>query len=113
MRALHRLPAAPTTFAAALFGAVIGIMPEHASAQMRVEVRPFETVTLSTQQFLTGDKNGKPAMLAGELRIPKPGSERLPAVILIHGSGGVGRNVDGWATEINSLGGAVFITHTF
>ncbi len=51
--------------------------------------------------------------MTGELRIPKPGSERLPAVILIHGSGGIGRNVDAWATEINSLGVAVFILDTF
>ena len=47
--------------------------PSH--AQMRLEMRPVETITLSTQQFLTGDKNGKPAVLAGELRIPKPGTD--------------------------------------
>jgi dienelactone hydrolase len=35
---------------------------------------------------------------------------RLPAVILIHGSGGVGGNVDTWAKEINSLGVAAFRT---
>jgi len=57
--------------------------------------------------------NGAPATVAGELRIPKPGSDRLPAVILIHGSGGVGGSVDAWAKEINSLGIAAFILDTF
>ena len=57
--------------------------------------------------------NGAPVTVTGELRISKPGSDRLPAVILIHGSGGVGRNVDAWATEINSLGVAVFILDAF
>jgi dienelactone hydrolase len=113
MRALHRLPAAPTTFAAALFGAVIAAMPEQAGAQMRVEVRAFETVTLSTQQFLTGDKNGKPAMLAGELRIPKPGTDRLPAVILIHGSGGAGSLHERWVQELTGTGAATFLVDSF
>lgn len=79
----------------------------------RIEVQPIQTVTLKTAQILTGDMNGAPVTVTGELRIPKPGSERLPAVILIHGSGGIGRNVDAWATELNSLGVAVFILDSF
>ena len=35
-----------------------------------VELIPFETMTVTTQQFLTGGKDGKPAIIAGELRIP-------------------------------------------
>jgi hypothetical protein len=67
---------------------------EAAPAQgiFRTEVYPVQTVTLSTADFLLGKKDGKPAMIAGELRIPKPGTDRLPAVVLIHGSGGVGFN---------------------
>jgi len=75
--------------------------------------KPIQTVTLKTQQILTGETKGAPATLAGELRIPKPGSDRLPVVVLIHGSGGVGGNVDAWAKEINSLGVAAFILDTF
>ena len=59
-------------------------------AQARFELRPVETITLKSQQFLIGDKTGNPAILAGELRIPKPGTDKLPAVILVHGSGGIG-----------------------
>ena len=58
-----------------------------AQSVARIEVQPIETVTLKTAQNLTGDVKGPPATLAGELRIPKPGSDRLAAVILIHGSG--------------------------
>lgn len=79
----------------------------------QIEVQPIQTVTLKTAQILTGDMNGAPVTVTGELRIPNPGSERLPAVILIHGSGGVRQNENAWATEINSLGVAVFILDTF
>ena len=82
-------------------------------AQVRFEIRSVETVTLKTQQFLIGDKNGSPAMLAGELRIPRPGTDKLSAVILIHGSGGIGSAYDRWAQEINSVGVAVFILDSF
>jgi len=79
----------------------------------RIELQPIQTVTLKTQQILTGDSKGAPATLAGELRIPKPGSDRLPAVILIHGAAGVTFNVDAWAKEITSLGVAAFILDSF
>ncbi len=54
----------------------------------RTEIRPIETLTLTDQQFLTGDKNGKAITIAGALRFPQGASGRLPAVILLHGSGG-------------------------
>src|SRR5262245_51679507 len=58
----------------------------------RVELRAIETVTLSDQQFLSGDKNGKLATVTGMLRFPRSAAAtvRVPAVILQHGSGGVG-----------------------
>jgi dienelactone hydrolase len=94
---------------------VIALSGAQAEAQTvaRIEVQPIQTVTLNTAQILTGDMKGRPTTLAGELRIPKSGSDRLPAVILIHGSGGVSSNVDAWAKDINSLGIAAFILDTF
>ncbi len=102
-------------FAMTIAVITIALSAGHADAQSvaRIELRPIQTVTLKTQQILTGDTKGAPATLAGELRIPKPGSDRLPAVVLIHGSGGVGGNVDAWAKEINSLGVAAFILDAF
>ena len=37
----------------------------------RTEVRAIETLTLTDQQFLTGDKNGKSVAIAGQLRFPQ------------------------------------------
>src|SRR5712692_5253556 len=85
----------------------------HSQTFVRMELRTVESVTLTGEQFLTGDKNGKPVTLAGELRIPRPGTDRLPALILVHGSGGVNPSHDRWAQEINSIGVATFILDTF
>ncbi len=85
----------------------------HSQTFVRMELRPVESVTLTGGQFLTGDKNGKPVTLAGELRLPRPGVDRLPAVILIHGSGGVNPSHERWAQELNGIGVATFILDTF
>src|SRR5215211_6910926 len=79
---------AMTCLAAAAFLAI----NETATAQGigRVEIHPIPTVTVTSQQFLSGDRYGKPVMLAGELRLPRASTEKFPAVILVHGSGGVG-----------------------
>jgi dienelactone hydrolase len=78
----------------------------------RIEVHPIESVTVTNQQFLTGDKSGKPVVIGGELQLPR-GEGRFPAVILVHGSGGVGAREDRWARELNKIGVAVFILDTF
>jgi dienelactone hydrolase len=84
-----------------------------AQAIFRTEVHPVQTVTLGTADFLLGKKDGKPTMIAGELRIPKPGTDRLPAVVLVHGSGGVGFNSGMWEGELNKAGFATFVTDSF
>jgi dienelactone hydrolase len=91
----------------------ISILPSVASGQVaRIEVHPIESVTVTNQQFLNGDKNGKRVVIGGELQLPR-GESRLPAVILVHGSGGVGAREDRWAHELNGIGIAVFILDTF
>lgn len=100
---------------AAVLVCFISILPP-ASAEgqvARVELHVFGSQTLTDQQFLTGQKEGKAVSLAGELRIPKPGADRLPAVILVHGSGGVSGYVDDWAQFLNSLGVATFVFDSF
>ncbi len=78
---------------------------------VRTELHSFETVTLTDKQFLTGAP-GTPARIGGELRLPGD-LERYPAVILIHGSGGVTANVDRWAREFHAIGIAAFIVDCF
>src|SRR6266849_6399693 len=94
-------------------GSVFLLEDARAQAIFRTEIYPVPTVTLSTADFLLGKKEGKPAMIAGELRIPKPGTDRLPAVVLVHGSGGVGFNSGMWAGELNKAGFATFVTDSF
>jgi dienelactone hydrolase len=98
--------------------ALAALLPLAALAQapqiLRLEMRPVESVTLSGEQFLTGDeKAGKKVTLAGELRIPGPPGAKVPAVILVHGSGGISGAADAWARELNEQGVAAFILDTF
>src|SRR3954468_10195705 len=80
----------------------------------RTEVRPIETLTLSDQQFLTGDKSAaKAAVIAGELRLPQGASGRLPAVVLMHGSGGAGAREEFWSKLFNEMGIASFVVDSF
>ena len=68
----------------------------------RTELHAFQSLTLSDQQFLTGDRNGKAVTLTGELRIAQ-GTGRLPLVVLMHGSGGIGSNMDAWVRQFGDL----------
>ena len=108
-----------TLFARALIcsftiaGSVFLLEAVRAQAIFRTEISSVPTVTLSTADFLLGKKDGKPAMIAGELRIPKPGTDRLPAVVLVHGSGGVGFNIGMWVGELNKAGFATFVADSF
>jgi dienelactone hydrolase len=92
----------------------VALLAPPALAQMvaRVEIYPFFSATISDQQFLAG-RHDTPVRLAGELRIPKPGTGRLPAVILLHGSDGVSGGVDAWARFLNEMGVATFVLDAF
>ena len=89
------------------------VLPQITNAETaRLEIYSIETLTLTDQQFLLGAKDGTPARIGAELRLP-PGTARIPAVVLIHGSGGVGANVDAWAQALNAMGIAALILDTF
>jgi dienelactone hydrolase len=78
----------------------------------RIEIHHFTTMTVTDKQFLTGAKDGIPVRIGGELRLPS-GTGRVPVVTLIHGSAGVGANVDRWAKELNGIGVAAFLLDCF
>ena len=69
----------------------------------RTELRPIQTLTLTDQQFLTGDDNGKPTTVVGQLRIAQ-GTGRLPVVVLQHGSAGFAPNIEYWSRVFNAAG---------
>ncbi len=78
----------------------------------RVELHSIPSLTLTDQQFLAGDANGKAVTVSGELRIAQ-GQGRLPVVVLVHGSGGMGPNIESWAREINAMGISTFALDGF
>jgi dienelactone hydrolase len=78
----------------------------------RVELHAFSSLTLSDQQFLSGDANGKPVTATGEFRIAQ-GTGRLPVVVLMHGSGGIGANIEPWTKTFNTMGVSTFTIDGF
>ena len=73
---------------ALLAGIETSAQPIPKEVASRVEIYAIPSLTISDQQFLTGDANGKPVTVAGEFRIAQ-GTGRLPVVVLMHGSSGV------------------------
>lgn len=79
----------------------------------RIELHPIKTETLSSPEFLTGEKQGSSDTIAGELRMPSGIKGRMPAVVLMHGGAGITTNIDPWAFELNEMGIAAFIIDSF
>jgi dienelactone hydrolase len=74
----------------------------------RTEVIPFATQTLTDNEFLRGAACGA-ATIAGVLRLPHTTGEPMPAVILLHGSGGYSAYIDAWVLRLNGWGIATFV----
>ena len=111
MNAFHRF----AVFAALACAPALAADP----ALIRVEIQALHSRTLTNQQVMLGESDGPAALLGVDLRLPGTGgmpsaaTEKLPAVILIHGSSGVGASVDRWAHELNSIGVAALIVDSF
>src|SRR5512136_1938646 len=103
------------TFGIAAMIAAISVSSSFAgnSYVARMEIITFQSTTLTDQEILSGKKEGKPVTLAGELRLPLSASARLPAVILLHGSGGISGYVTDWEMDLNSMGVATFVIDCF
>jgi len=85
-------------------------MPKEIAA--RVELYAIPSLTISDQQFLSGDANGKQVTVAGEFRIAQ-GTGRLPVVVMMHGSSGVGPNIEPWSHQFNAMGISTFVIDGF
>ena len=114
MRASWRVAIAAWTFCTVVLLAGIETnaqsMPNDVAS--RVEIYAIPSLTISDQQFLTGDANGKPVTVAGELRIAQ-GTGRLPVVVLMHGSSGVGSSIEPWVHQFNAMGISTFVIDGF
>jgi dienelactone hydrolase len=99
--------------------AMIGVSPPAYAGEVgtknfaaRTELLPIQTLTLTDQQFLRGDSEGKPETITGQLRIAQ-GSGRLPVVVLQHGSSGFAPNIEYWSRELNAAGISTFALDGF
>jgi dienelactone hydrolase len=98
------------TLALSAFEAGAQSLPKDAAA--RVELYPIPTLTLSDQQFLTGSPDGRPVTVSGELRIAQ-GTGRLPVVVLMHGSSGVGAAMEPWVHSFHAMGISTLVIDGF
>ena len=83
------------------------------SVPSRIEVHPLATQTLTGDEFLKGTSKGQSHLLAAELRIPQGQKAKFPAVVLIHGSGGISGSMDLWVHALNQAGIATLVIDTF
>ena len=110
----------PTAFhvAAALIALCVSTVLANAQslpkeAAPRTEIFPIPSLTLSDQQFLSGDAAAaKPVTVAGEFRVAQ-GNGKLPVVVLMHGSSGVGATTEAWVHAFNSMGISTFVIDGF
>jgi len=103
------------TFAALLLCPTSSLSAAEASSNdlaARTELHAIHTLTLSDRQFLSGDLNGKETITSGQLRIAQ-GLGRLPVIVLQHGSGGMGANIEMWSKEFNAIGVSTFALDGF
>lgn len=80
---------------------------------MKVELHVLPTLTLTDEEFLTGSGNGEPTTITAALRIPATSAERVPAIVMLHGSLGISSGLERWSRELNDLGIATLMVDSF
>jgi dienelactone hydrolase len=74
-----------------------------------IEVPVIASATPSIENLLLGHPGADTAVIAGELRLPAVNTPRLPAVILMHGSGGFNAGTAVWTQMLNQAGVATLV----
>ena len=92
-------------------GAARGGEPQSVSLS-RIEVVPVESITISDEQFLSGEGTGKPTTVAGVLRLDSS-ARPAPLVIFIAGSGGFNQSVDVLSQQFEQIGISTFALDGF
>ena len=96
-------------FIAILAGLSLSAQAAEIEYPPRAEIYSIPSLTISDKQFLQGDKNGKEVTVNGILRFPpKPVSQKIPVIFLVHGSSGIGPNVEYWSNHFLGEGYATF-----
>lgn len=73
----------------------------------------LQTTTPTIPEFLQGVRPAATSLIWGDLELPPGRAERSPAVVLVHGSGGIGPREDRWAEELRQAGAATFALDSF
>ena len=111
---------AKSMLCAGLFG-LFGLFSLAAQAQWaaspsvpaRIELHALPTQTFTGDAFLKGIDKGQLHLLGAELRIPQGQKAKFPAIVLVHGSGGVSGSMDLWVHALNQGGVATLVVDTF
>jgi len=73
----------------------------------------IQTTTPTVNEFLQGVRPAATSLIWGDLELPSGQAERVPAVVVVHGSGGVTVREDRWADELRRAGAATFVLDSF
>ena len=73
----------------------------------------LETTTPTIPEFLKGIRPATTSLIWGDLELPPGAAERSPAVLVVHGSGGISPREDRWADELRRAGAATFVLDSF
>ncbi len=73
----------------------------------------FETTTPTIPEFLKGIRPATTSLIWGDLELPPGPAERSPAILVVHGSGGISPREDRWADELRRAGVATFVLDSF
>ena len=112
--ALIRAALKAVVLALTVLGTAAAAEPDYAAFPFRIEILSVPSKTFTGQELLKGGAAGNDVTLAGELRLPFAMLQgKVPAVILMHGAGGINSNADSWARFLNKAGVAVFILDSF
>jgi dienelactone hydrolase len=94
----------------------LSVAPPSYGVSSRSEIYSIPSLTISDSQFLQGDNQGKAVTVGGILRYPPNPtkvSSKLPVVVLVHGSSGIGANLDYWSNTFLAQGYATFNLDSF
>lgn len=74
----------------------------------------FTSINLgSFKEILAGEGQSKPVTISGTLKMPKEVTGKVPAVIILHGAGGVNEHYFEVADMMNEMGIAAFVIDSF
>jgi len=98
---------------ALLLVAGAAVLPARAAEPGATARISFQSLTLPPTELGVFNAGGTPTAIWGDLQLPPNAPPRAPAVVLLHGAGGITPNLAEWAAEVHRLGMASFVVDSF